>query len=72
MAHGKSLELAAIPTRRREWVHQHTVEDVMGPKGEMFPGLANRRERRAIRGQGWWTKPATTPYVKPVADADAN
>lgn len=72
MAHGKSLELAAIPSRNQEWVHKHTVEDTVGLKGEMFPGIANRRERRAMRGMGWWVKPVTTPYVKPVDDADAN
>lgn len=64
MASGKSLELAAIPSRNREWVHKHEVADNMGPKGEMFPGVANRRERRALRGQGRWLDPTTTPYVK--------
>lgn len=64
MASGKSLELAALPKRTRQWVYKHEVQDTMGPQGEMLPGAANRRERRAMRGQGWWVDVATTPYVK--------
>lgn len=61
MASGKSLELAAIPTRKREWVHKHEVKDIVGPQGTMIPGPATRRERRAV---GKWFGPSTTPYVK--------
>jgi hypothetical protein len=47
MAHGKSLELASIPKRTREWVIKHTVKD-RKRGGKMVPQPANRAERRAM------------------------
>jgi hypothetical protein len=71
---GLTAILNEIPKRTRQWVHQHYVPDVLGPDNKMYPSPANRAERRAAGRPGgpfgWMVAPSTTPYEKPVAEAE--
>ena len=62
--------LSEIPKRTRQWVHQHSVPDVLGADNKMHPAPANRKERRAAGRPGgpfgWMVAPSTTPYEKEV------
>lgn len=67
---GLTAILNEIPNRTRQWVHQHSVPDVLGPDNKMYPQAANRAERRkGLRGAFGYMLPAkTTAYEKPQED----
>jgi hypothetical protein len=69
MASGKSLTLALIPKRTRQWVHQHVVKDHWD-RGRQVPVPANRRERRlAERGRPWYGGASGSPRFRPQSRA---